>query len=220
VSARPSTSGSIVDERNTIEDRVRQAIAFASELPNVEFKRAEPFQNLKYRITKTALALANLRDGGLIIVGVRQEGGLFVPEGLDAATLATYEPEVVYEFVNDYASPTIELRLIVVEESPLNFAVIAVPPFERTPVVCRRNTPDGVEKNNTMRAGEIFVRTGSPISTSRVSAAAMMEDLLQLAAGRRAAETIRMLRAGGVALDTLQPPDPIQEEVQDIVDHL
>ncbi len=207
-----------MDSRNTVESRVRTAIEFANELPDIEFKRGETFDTLKYRIVKNALALANLRDGGLVIVGVRQDGGRFIADGVDADVESTYEAEKVYELVNEYASPTIELRVVVVEHDTKRFVAIAVPPFQRTPVVCRRPTPDGVTKNDALRPGDFFVRTGSPVSATRVNTAAMMEDLLQVAAGRRAAETIRMLRAGGLAPETLSVSDPLDGEVEDLAD--
>ena len=43
------------------------------ELLSVEFKEAQPFSILKYKIVKAIMAMANQRDGGLIVIGVHKK---------------------------------------------------------------------------------------------------------------------------------------------------
>jgi predicted HTH transcriptional regulator len=209
-----------VEPREAYERQAREAIDFASEVTGVEFKRSEPFDILQYKIAKTAQALANLRDGGLIIVGVSQTNKVFSIDGVDAAVEATYNGEAIYEHINWYASPPIDSRTIVLEHLGKRFVVMVIAPFERTPVVCRHPTPDGTPKKDAMKPGDFFVRTAEKIETKRVDSAQLMEDLLQLAAGRRAAEIIRILRTGGVAPEAMTPGDRFEKEVEDFGDFL
>jgi predicted HTH transcriptional regulator len=167
-----------------------------AELTHVEFKRSADFPSLQFRITKTAMAMANLRDGGMIIVGVAQDQQRqFVVEGIDATNEATFVQEAVYELVNRYASPPVELRVMPLDHDGKLFIIIDIQPFERTPVVCKRNTPDGTRGKDQMHKGDFFVRTGSPVSTQPVQSDAMMHEVLEFAVIRRLAEMQRIQRA-------------------------
>jgi predicted HTH transcriptional regulator len=207
------------EPRSVIEQRAKDAIDLPAELAAVEFKAGQAFSDLQYKITKTSMGMANLRDGGLIIIGVAQnEDRSFLVEGVSEASVATYVQETVYEFINRFASPPVELRVAPFEHVDKQFVVIAISPFERTPVVCRRNTPDGVAKSDQMYVGDFFVRTGDRVGTSIVTSAQMMSDLLELATSRRYSEMSRLQRESGV----LTPPavDAFDAEVNDVADLL
>jgi predicted HTH transcriptional regulator len=206
------------ESRGHVEQRAIEALEFPAELAGVEFKGNYDFETLKFKITKTAMALANLRDGGQIIVGVSQDDSRnFVVEGITPTNVQSFIHEVVYEFVNRYASPPVELRVLQVPFEGKEFAVISVSPFERTPVVCRRNTPDGTPKADQMHEGAFYVRTTDRVGTERVKTAAMMSDLLELATVRRMAEQDRLRREAGLEARSRSDFD---DEVKDIDDFL
>ena len=191
---------------------------FLNETLNVEFKRSGLFADLQFQIAKTAQAISNLQDGGLIIIGVSQIDGHFVAEGIQPEHAESFKAEAVYDFVNMYASPPIELRIITVTFDEKPYVAIVIPPFERFPVVCRKNTPDGAAR--PMREGEVYVRVSPPVKTTRLTSAPMMDELLQRAAAFRAAETLRILSAGGIKIETLFPADPLRKEIEDLGDFL
>jgi predicted HTH transcriptional regulator len=195
-------------------------LRYGSESVNIEFKRSERFEDLQFHIAKTAQAMANLRDGGFIIVGVAQVGKAFKRDGVTPDHEASYQVEAIFEFVNRYASPPIDLRVLPVEFEGKRFVAIVIPPFERTPVVCQRDTPPNAPRK--MKKGEVYVRSSATakIETTKVTSAPMMEELLQRAAGLRLAETIQMLRAGGLLIESPAPGDPLQKEVEDLADLL
>jgi predicted HTH transcriptional regulator len=206
------------ESRSAVEQRAKDAIEFPAELAGVEFKSNCDFETLKFKVTKTAMALANLRDGGQIIVGVSQDDFRnFVVEGIIPANAQTFVHEVVYEFVNRYASPPVELRVLQFAFDGKDFVVISVSPFERTPIVCRRNTPDGTPKTDQMHEGAFYVRTTDRVGTERVKSAAMMSDLLELATVRRMAEQDRLRREAGLGPTSRSHFD---DEVKDIDDFL
>jgi hypothetical protein len=190
------------ESRAVIEERVRTALDLLMEIPGVEFKRDGIFATYQYDIAKTLMAMANLRDGGMMIFGVSQDGDRrFVFDGITQDSADTFVQEIVADHVNNYASPSVEVCVVpVTHESKLVVAAV-VAPFSHTPVVCRRDTPAGATP--PLRNGGLYVRMSDPVRTSRIMHAHMMQDLLQLAAGRRAAEIIRMLRDGGVRLEEL-----------------
>jgi predicted HTH transcriptional regulator len=182
-------------DRQLAEQRARRLIDSRAELTGVEYKRDADFPSLKFRITKTAMAMANLRDGGMIIIGVSQDQQRqFSADGVSATNEASFIQEDVYEFVNLYASPPVEVHAFSLEHQLKKFIIIDVQPFERTPIVCRRNTPDGTQSNDQMHEGDFFVRVGSPVSTQRVKSDAMMHEVLEFAVIRRLAEVQRIQR--------------------------
>ncbi len=150
-----------LDPRGVIEERAKAALEAPAEFASIEFKGNLPFESLKYKIAKTSMAMANLRDGGLIVIGVAQDKDRnFIVEGMDAPNIQTFVQEVVYEFVNLFASPPVELLVVATEYEKKRFVVIAISPFERTPVVCRRNAPDGLPKVDQMHEADFLFELG------------------------------------------------------------
>jgi predicted HTH transcriptional regulator len=208
-----------LDRRSVLEQRVKEAVEFGLESPTVEFKESQPFQVLKYKLARTAQGMANNRDGGLIIIGFSERGGNH-PNGVDDAVAVTYDYDMVYEFVNGYATPAIEFQMLTVVVRETRYIAIQVPPLGRTPTICRKDTPSAVTRpGERMAAGNIFVRTRDRIGTSPVTHAAMIDDLLQATASHRATELLHLL---GTARLTLAPSGRQQydKEVEDLGDYL
>jgi len=57
-----------------LRGRVEEELGLLRESRSIEYKRSAPWDELKWRTIKACLAMANLRDGGLILVGVAEEG--------------------------------------------------------------------------------------------------------------------------------------------------
>lgn len=204
-------------DRQVAEQRARQFIDSLAELTHVEYKGDADFPSIRFRVAKTAMAMANLRDGGTIIIGVSQDPQRqFIAVGVSAAHEPSFIQETVYEFVNQYASPPVELRVFPLEYQGKKFIIIDVQPFERTPIVCRKNTPDGTSKNDQMRDGEFFVRVGSPVSTQRVKSEAMMHEVLEFAVIRRLAEVQRIQRTAAASYEGRNVFDAEVADLDDI----
>ena len=208
-----------MDRRSILEQRAEEAITFGLESPTIEFKESQPFDVLKYKLARTAQGMANNRDGGLIIIGVTERGDGSQEAGVDDLVAQTYDYDMVYEFINGYATPAIEFQLLPVVVARAKYLVIQVPPLGRTPTICRKSTPSSVTRpGERMAEGNIFVRTRERIGTSPVTNAAMIEELLHAAASRRAAELLELLSGARPA----SPPTDIpryDQEVKDLVDY-
>lgn len=199
------------------EERAREAIRGGGEFPSVEFKGDACYSSLQYKIIKTCMAMSNLPDGGVIVIGVAQNGGRLEPVGVSLDNEVTYETETIYEDVNKYASPPIPLRTFPIAVVQFRFVAIVIPPFERTPVVCRRNSPGDVSEKLTR--GTVYIRTGSPVASQQIQSAEQMEDLLQHATSLRLAATMRILQSSG-ATESFIVPTEIEREVTDIANFL
>jgi predicted HTH transcriptional regulator len=190
------------------------------ELLSVEFKEAQPFDVLKYKIVKAIMAMANQRDGGLIIIGVRErKRGVFIREGLSDDVAASYSHETLYKLVCEYASPPPEIMLFMMEYDARRYVIVSVRPCERAPVISRKSTPPSVVgRRDKITVCDINVRAGAPIQTQRVCEASMLDDVLRAAAGRRAAEMVRTMMAGGAFEGVTIAAPRFDQEVADIAD--
>jgi hypothetical protein len=122
------------------------------------------------------MAMANLRDGGVIIIGVSQRDGCDALAGIAPGDLATFNPDVIVGQVNKFASPSIDLDIVTVQyHDDLLFLAIHAREFAIAPVVCKKNGPDGIN----LRVGDVFVRPVGVPRTTRITSADDMTDLLE-----------------------------------------
>lgn len=176
-----------------LKGRIAIALSRCQEQPWLEFKESQPWQVLRWRLLKTIMGMANLRDGGLIVVGVAEDGTTWKLTGIDAGHLPTFDYDDIIDQLSKYASPQVIVDIVVHDhDDGKHYLAFHVHQFKDSPVVCRNNSPDDVK--DRLAAGEVYVRptTGKP-QTVKVTDAARLHDLLELAAEFRAR---RMLEAG------------------------
>ena len=180
-------------------DDARALIQAKREDRSREFKESFPWRReaageTMARVSKTILAMSNLRDGGRIVVGVAEpvQGSTdWRPVGVDPDHLGTFSFDTVADFVRKYAEPYARFDLDIVELGSAKYVVIAVEGFDEVPVVCK------VSYGHILAEGAVYVRprSGRPRSEP-VSNYADMRELLDLAVERGIR---RFLRAQTVA---------------------
>jgi predicted HTH transcriptional regulator len=182
-----------------LHDRVINALGTCQESRDIDFKQSASWKDIKFKISKTALAMSNLRDGGIIIVGVAESASSWSLTGVSEADLKTYSVDDIIAFINRYASPNIIIDCVTVEHDSKKYLAIRIPEFEDVPVVCKQNGPDG---SGIVRGG-IYVRPIGKAETTLVQEASQLHDLLDIAAERKArkfleaAERIGLLASRG-----------------------
>ena len=157
-------------------------VTYGREERNLEYKSSFPWdgaagKNPRARVTKTCLAMANLTNGGTVVIGVVEKPpGTFTPVGMSTEHLATFTQDLVQAHVNEYADPYVDLT---VTPLPLNdigtFVLLQVRPFDRIPVVCKK---DGVEG---LRNGAIFTRARKKHETIEVPSQSEMREIVERA---------------------------------------
>jgi predicted HTH transcriptional regulator len=167
-----------------MRDEEYRAIIFAgSEDRNREYKQSFPWQrsthtNTMAKVTKTILAMANLQDGGHIIIGVEEDNNdpnKFIPSGLTDAHLQTYAFEEIADYVRPYADPFVRMYLDQIEMDGMTFVVITIPGFEGVPVICKRS------HSNILSEGNIYYRPrGGRPRSEPISNYSDMRDLIDL----------------------------------------
>ena len=76
--------------------RLRERIVFAldrcQEQQWLDFKESRPWPELKWRLLRTIMGMANLRDGGLIVIGVSERDDTWDLTGISSNDLSEVTP--------------------------------------------------------------------------------------------------------------------------------
>lgn len=178
--------------------RLRHEIQFAldrcQEQQRLDFKESQPWPTLKFKLIKTIMAMANLRDGGLIIIGVSERDDIWTLTGISEQHLSTFTGDEVLEQVCKYASPEIALDIVLhLATNDKQYLAINVHQFSECPVVCKCHSPQDIPAKDKFSPGDFFIRPPGKPRTERITQATQLHDLLELSAEHRAR---RMLAAG------------------------
>lgn len=183
-----------------LKDRIALALSRYQEQTWLDFKESQPWSELKWRLLKTIMGMANLRDGGLILIGVSERNDTWTPTGIDPKDLGTFDNDEIIDQLEKYASPRVQLAIVLHDHDDGNrFLVFHVGQFDDCPILCRNNSPDGVKPNDRLASGDIYVRptTGRP-RTIKANDARLVHDLLELAAEFRARRMLEIARRVGL----------------------
>jgi hypothetical protein len=55
-----------------LHERVYNALGHCQESKSIDFKESAPWNDIKFQIIRTSMAMGNLRDGGIIVVGASE----------------------------------------------------------------------------------------------------------------------------------------------------
>ncbi len=184
------------------------------ETPGIEFKAPGPRsdKHLFARVVRAALAMANRRGGGQIIIGVREVAGSLVPEGVDSADLPTWNHEDVTGALSAYADPHVDASVQTATWQGKSFVTVTVAEFDELPVLCKK------EYQGILRDGACYVRRKGHIESSEVPNHAEMRDLIELATEKGMRRFLRTASRSGLQLDAAAPPndqDRYQRELED-----
>jgi predicted HTH transcriptional regulator len=174
----------------------------------LEYKESAPWDTLKLKIAKTAMAMANLRDGGTIIIGIRRgQNGQYFPDGVKSDHVQTYDPDDVQALVNRYADPYVRLEVQTVKTDGKDFVEIRVYEFEEVPIVCKRNG-DGI------RQGAIYIRSARMPETCEVQSQTEMRELIEVATDKSVRRFLARARSAGIQTETREDSDDAAFEAQ------
>jgi predicted HTH transcriptional regulator len=178
-----------------LKERLVLALGRCQEEAWLDFKESQPWPVLQWRLLKTMMGMANLRDGGLILVGISERDTTWECTGIDPNHLVTFDYDDIIDKLGRFASPQVRVDIVIHDhEDKHRYLAINVRPFTDTPVVCRNSSPDSVKGKERLCAADFYVRpgTGKP-RTERANDASVVHDLLEQAAEFRAR---RMLESG------------------------
>lgn len=147
---------------------------------NTEFKNGNDWDHLKYKITKALIGLSNLKDGGKVIVGIKDN--VNDPDSLIGMTeeqSKTYTLDNIMKFVNEYADPSLEIKIHIFpnnDEEKKYFVIINVLEFLELPTLCKKDGGSGI-----LQREKIYIRPRKNTETTDNFSHHDMRELLELA---------------------------------------
>jgi hypothetical protein len=177
-----------------LHERALAALDVCQESQDVDFKESATYQAIKLHLVHTSLGMGNLRDGGLIVIGVSQRGETWDLTGISATDLASYDVDDVVAQINSYVSPSVDIDVVTTVSDGKQFLVLGVREFRDIPLVARKNGPDG----SGVFKGRMYVRPPGMARTTVVTDANQMHELLELAAEKRAKRILEVSRRIGM----------------------
>jgi predicted HTH transcriptional regulator len=163
----------------------------------LEYKGSAPWESIKNKIIRTALAMANCRDGGTVIIGVPQRAGLFVPEGVASDHLVSYDADDIQAAINRHADPYVRTELHRVAADDKMFLALIVHQFDEIPVVCKK---DGID----LREGAVYTRSYRMPESCEVRSQTEMREIIDLAVDKAVRGFIRRIHAAGATLEEIE----------------
>ncbi len=159
------------------DDEFAALLQLGYERRGVEFKGPgkRTDKQLLAQVARAALGMSNRRDGGVVILGVQQDGARLTPVGLGPTDLATWTYDDVAVSLAAYADPTVSFELEIREYRGSSYVILSVYEFEEIPVLCKRDYKD------VLRKGACYVRSLHKPETSEVPSQTEMRELVDLA---------------------------------------
>lgn len=170
-----------------LRNRIDAALQLLKENSAVDFKQSIKWDDYKIKFTETIMAMSNLRDGGIVILGVSEENDNWQLEGIKDEDLATYDTDNMIDFVNKYASPPVNFDVVLHKVDNIQFLTINIHEFESEPVICKR------DYNKGLRKGFIYIRPIGKPETRPIKNAEEMRELLDIAVEKKMRRSVVQL---------------------------
>ncbi|MBX9911289.1 MAG: ATP-binding protein [Beijerinckiaceae bacterium] len=156
-------------------DELEALLLGAEETPKLEFKAAMAWE--ARGLIKDMLAMANVQDGGRIIIGVADD---MTRQGVSQGQIDSFNIDLMRDQVRPFAHPYIRFSVdCATDSNGLDYVVIDVRQFDDMPVICAR---DGHEVNE----GRIYYRPmRGRAQSAPISNALDMAEILDLAVVNR-----------------------------------
>lgn len=173
----------------------------AGERPGVEFKNPRARGDRSFpEVVKAILGMANRRDGGVVLIGVEDNGD---PSGLSPEQVGTWQTaDHVRQAVAGFADPFVYFDVEVVTVSAgdyrgRTFAVVKVMEFEQVPVLCAKVGYD-TRGSLVVQPGACYIRTSHMPATVQVADHSQFREILDLAIEKGVRTFLRRAAAAGL----------------------
>lgn len=159
-------------------------------------------------VARAAMAMGNLKDGGVICLGIDEARMTEMQPGLSIEQLSEWSDfDEVNVALSKYADPPLSLRLNPLHlDSGADVVVIEVDEFDDVPHVCKRNFPDKLQEGMTY-----YRPRGKPESVPVPSASAMHE-LLDLAISKGVRRFIEIAGSAGLIGQISRPQVDVERD--------
>ncbi len=183
------SSGAAQTCPSVTHDEFGELLQLKHEVLGVEFKppglRTDPM--LFHKVVRGLMGMANRRDGGRLVIGIREEAGSFEMLGVTPEQAESWRYEHVADALAPLADPPVAFDIELHEHQGRQYLLIEVNEFEDVPVICRKDFPRSLKMGERpiLRNGAVYVRPRRKPETSEVATHVDMRELLDLATEKR-----------------------------------
>lgn len=166
----------------------------------LEFKQSMSWSDRasQARIIKAILAMSNIKDGGWIVIGKKeQDDGTFINQGMTTDHFNSYDSDQVKTVVNNYADPYTLIDIDKREIDTKRYVIIRVKEFDEIPVICKRSYP------RILNEGIIYTRSigGRPQSIP-VPSQTEMREIVRMAVMKGVRRWFEQTKEIGIPLES------------------
>lgn len=161
------------------------------------------------KFAKDILAMANVIDGGYLIVGIEErKDGHYRRTGLSEEQLDTFKLDIIKDQMAAYADPHLDITFHRLKDlNNLSYAIIQVHPFEEIPVICNKDS------NDTKKATLYYRNRSRRIESAPVSNSYDLREIIERAAIKR----MQKIQLHGLSIKGSQSVDELlDEEIRDL----
>ncbi|MHB8377085.1 MAG: AlbA family DNA-binding domain-containing protein [Dehalococcoidia bacterium] len=181
------------------QEEVRTLVAIGHEQSGVEFKGPGKLSDTAFvaKVIKAALAMANRRNGGLVIVGVSDHGLTVQSEGLTEDQLGSWNHDDFADVVRVYADPVMMFDWQLTAWEP-RLVIIRVHEFSDVPVFCDKTYQDPTTKKEVLKKGALYIRPNGKPSSVEIATAEDLRELLEVALEKKLSKWVSQAARAGL----------------------
>lgn len=189
---------------------IEEILALGHELRSFEAKGPGDLSDKAYcaKVARAAMAMGNLRDGGLVCLGIDDTQLTAMRPGLSPHQLADWSDyDNVHDALGRYSDPPVAFRPTPLRlSSGVDIVVLEVSEFDQVPHVCKKDHPAGLQN------GATYIRPHGKPQSLAVPTSADMRELLDLAITKGVREFVRRLGDASLSLGAVRYVDEANRE--------
>ena len=119
-------------------EELQTLLELGRETSGVEFKQGGPLTDplMFGKVLRAVLGLANHRNGGYVIFGIRESNGVLHRDGVSSADLLTWTHDLLADKLRTYLEPHVDFDVGDVNLEAKSYLVIRIHEFRDVPVIC------------------------------------------------------------------------------------
>jgi predicted HTH transcriptional regulator len=175
-----------------LEDLLSQKVETKNLDCKASFNWSTADNDAKCELVKDILAFMNTQDGGVIVIGVRDD--TLEPVGMTDSDFSSFDTTKVNDFLHRYTDPQASCEVQKLTLNGLKFVVVSVLEFKDIPIICKKAANSGKKPSETiLKLGGVYVRT-EKASSVLVPTSEEMRDLVNRAVLKRSDQLLSTIR--------------------------
>jgi len=206
------------------QNQFEDLLTLEHEIPGVEFKGPGPRGDdyLRAKVARAVMGMTNRRDGGIVIIGVEERGGVLNPAGLSQNDVGSWRNnDRVIDALASYMNPPAIFDLSIREFQEKKFVVLEVHEFADIPTICKKQYQRDHQSGHhevVLREGACYTRSRHKPETVEIFTLEHMRELLDRAVEKGVKKFVTQAQRAGLSLSGGSQPgdqDLFEQQMRD-----